>query len=197
MWGCNRTVTQMLTITRTRTKTSHPFFDVPASETSQLFSSTSFMAPNPCAPRRRGRGLARLNAPHPCAGERRGRGHRSWTCTPTYEGKIFFSYCPVFFLIFGGGGGSPCLSFPGRCSGRMILFVCHDFVGFFFFFDGLVWGVLFVLISRHCVLTLLCSIRENIMFYGLSHFYVEMTDFHLIMEIPGYTRNFSMLEERT
>ena len=82
----------------------------------------------------------------------------------------------------------------------MILFVCHDFAGFFFFFlgGGLVWGVLFVLISRHCVLTLLCSIHEKNTFSGLSHFYVEMDiDFHFIMEIPGYTRNFSMLEERT
>ena len=122
MWGCDRTVTQMPTITRTRTKPSLPFLHVPASETSQLFPPPPSQ---PHTPALLGAGGgAPLDAmPHtPAPGSAGGGAHRITVASPTCKGRK----CCVFFFFCGGGGGRMC----HIQREKMLCFF------FFFFFSG-------------------------------------------------------------
>ena len=98
MWGCNRTVTQMPTITRTRTKTSLPFLHVPASETSQLFPPPPSQPHTP-ALLGAGGGAPLGAMPHtPAPGSAGGGARRRMVASPTCKGRK----CCFFFFVAGG-----------------------------------------------------------------------------------------------
>ena len=97
MWG-NRTVTQMLTTASTRTNKSLISF-VSASETSQLFSSTSFVAPYPCAPRRRG-GALEVVVPHTPRAPHEGPLSIEVIVAYLQEDRMLSFFCLMCFLFF-------------------------------------------------------------------------------------------------